>query len=149
MLKVGDKASDFELEGSDGKRHSLKEFKGRTLVLYFYPKDDTPGCTIEACEFRDAEKKISAKGAVVVGVSKDPVASHAKFKEKHKLDFLLLSDPELSAIKAYGAWGKKKFMGREFDGILRTTFIIKDDVIKQVFEKVTPKGHAEQVLALV
>ena len=150
MLKEGNPAPGFSLKDAEGKAHSLSQFAGRTLVLYFYPADDTPGCTVEACEFRDAEKKIEAKGAVVVGVSKDAPESHAKFAKKFGLKFLLLSDPKLEAIKAYGAWGRKKFMGREFDGVLRTTFVIgPDGRLKKIFRGVTPKGHAAQVLEAV
>jgi len=145
-LIKGDKAPEFELADADGNTHSLAGFKGKTIVLYFYPKDDTPGCTIEACEFRDAEKDFSSKGAVIIGISKDPAASHARFTKKYSLKFLLLSDPELTVIKEYGAWGKKKFMGREFDGVLRTTFVVKGGKILERFDGVTPKGHAAQVL---
>ncbi|OIO26982.1 peroxiredoxin [Candidatus Micrarchaeota archaeon CG1_02_55_22] len=149
MLKKGDKAPEFKLSDANGKTHSLAELKGKTIVLYFYPKDDTPGCTIEACEFRDAEKEFTKKNAVVIGVSKDSTASHARFAQKQDLKFLLLSDPELSTIKAYGAWGKKKFMGREYEGVLRTTLAIKNGRVKQRFDGVTPKGHAAQVLKTI
>lgn len=147
MLKEGNPAPDFSLEDGSGKTHSLKEFAGRTLVLYFYPRDDTQGCTIEACEFQGAEKQIAARGAVVVGVSDDGPGSHAKFAKKYGLKFLLLCDPERTTIKAYDSWGKKKFMGREFDGTIRNTFVIgPDGRIARIFEGVSPKGHASRVL---
>ncbi len=150
MLKEGDRAPGFSLKDADGREHSLSEFASRPLVLYFYPKDDTPGCTIEACEFRDAQKAIKAKGAVVVGVSKDGPESHGRFAKKFGLNFLLLSDPGLDVIKAYGSWGKKKFMGREFDGTLRNTFVIgPHGRIKKIFRGVTPKGHAAAALEAI
>lgn len=138
-------APDFSLQGSDGKSHSLSDYKGQWLVLYFYPKDDTPGCTTEACSLRDARDDIVALGAQVVGVSMDDAASHEKFKAKHLLNFTLLSDPDKVAIEAYGAWGKKMF-GKE--GILRRTFIINPDgMVVKVYGRVTPVGHGEQVVA--
>jgi len=138
-------APDFSLQGSDGKSHSLSDYKGQWLVLYFYPKDDTPGCTTEACSLRDARDDIVALGAQVVGVSMDDAASHEKFKAKHLLNFTLLSDPDKGAIEAYGAWGKKMF-GKE--GILRRTFIINPDgMVVKVYGRVTPVGHGEQVVA--
>ncbi len=137
-------APDFDLPDSSGLRHSLKNYAGKWLVLYFYPKDDTPGCTTEACGFRDARDELIRLGAEVVGVSKDGAALHEKFKEKLTLNFSLLSDPEAVTIRDYGAWGKKMF-GHE--GILRKTFIInpKGQVVK-VFGRVTPLGHGEQVV---
>lgn len=138
-------APDFSLQGSDGKLHSLSDYKGQWLVLYFYPKDDTPGCTTEACSLRDARDDIVALGAQVVGVSMDDAASHEKFKAKHLLNFTLLSDPDKVAIEAYGAWGKKMF-GKE--GILRRTFIVNPDgMVVKVYGRVTPVGHGEQVVA--
>lgn len=112
MPKVGDSAPDFSLPDGNGKLHPLSEFLGRKVVLYFYPKDDTPGCTVEACGFRDTAEAVAGKGAAVVGVSADSEESHAKFAKKFGLNFLLLCDPEKKAINAYGAWGRKKFMGR-------------------------------------
>jgi len=137
-------APDFSLTGSDGKTHRLADYHGSWLVLYFYPKDDTPGCTVEACGLRDARDELIDLGAKVVGVSADDAASHEKFKAKYNLDFSLLSDPDHTVMKAYGAWGKKMF-GKE--GILRKTFIINPEghVVK-VYGRVTPLGHAEQVV---
>ena len=139
MIPTPYQAPDFSLQGSDGKVHSLSDYKGQWLVLYFYPKDDTPGCTTEACSLRDARDDIVALGAQVVGVSMDDAASHEKFKAKHLLNFTLLSDPNKMAIEAYGAWGKKMF-GKE--GILRRTFIINPNgVVVNVYGRVTPVGH--------
>lgn len=138
-------APNFTLFDTEGKKHSLSEYQGSWLVLYFYPKDDTPGCTTEACSLRDARDAIADLGASVVGISMDDAASHEKFKAKHSLNFTLLSDPDKKAIDAYGAWGKKMF-GKE--GILRRTFIInpKGMVVKE-YGRVTPLGHGEQVIA--
>jgi peroxiredoxin Q/BCP len=146
MLKVGDKAPDFTLPSDKGVV-SLSELRGRKVVLYFYPKDDTPGCTTEACEFRDHSEDIETQGAVVLGVSPDSVAKHEKFRAKYDLPFTLLSDPDHTVASAYGAWGEKKMYGRTYEGILRSTFIIdQQGTIAEVFEKVRPKGHAGQVL---
>jgi peroxiredoxin Q/BCP len=146
--KEGTKAPKFALEADDGTTVKLSDFKGKNVVLYFYPKDDTPGCTVEACSFRDAYREIQKQGAVVLGVSRDTVAKHQKFKAKYDLTFPLLSDPDAEVISAYGSWGPKKFMGRSFDGILRTTFLIDGKgVIRKVYPKVSPKTHVEQVLA--
>lgn len=139
------KAPDFTLQNETGQSVSLKDFAGKWLVLYFYPKDDTPGCTTEACSLRDARDNIAALGAHVVGISKDDAASHEQFKAKHSLNFTLLSDPEGRTIDAYGAWGKKMF-GKE--GILRRTFIIDPNgTVVKVYGRVTPLGHGEQVVA--
>lgn len=137
-------APDFTLKNEDGKAVGLKDFAGKWLVLYFYPKDDTPGCTVEACGFRDARDELTDLGAEVVGISKDDAASHEKFKTKFNLHFMLLSDPEGAVMQAYGAWGKKMF-GHE--GILRKTFIInpKGQVVK-VYGRVTPLGHGSKVV---
>lgn len=137
-------APNFSLSDTEGNTHTLDQYRGKWVVLYFYPKDDTPGCTVEACSFRDVHDAILAKKAVVLGVSRDDAKSHEKFASKHALPFPLLSDPDHSVMDAYGAWGKKMF-GKE--GILRKTFIIDPDgnVVK-VFGRVTPIGHAEQVL---
>src|ERR1019366_1344369 len=124
MLKEGQKAPTFILDDDQGKKVSLADFKGQDVVLYFYPKDMTPGCTQEACDFRDNWDTVKKKGAVVLGVSADPVKRHQAFKEKHKLPFTLLSDEGKKMLKKYGVWQKKKFIGREFMGIVRTTFII-------------------------
>jgi thioredoxin-dependent peroxiredoxin len=134
MLKVGDKAPDFEATDDQGKTVKLSDFKGKSVVLYFYPKDMTPGCTVEACQFRDNHAALKKKGAVVLGVSRDGVASHKKFKEKYDLPFPLLADEELKVIKPYGAWGKRSMYGREFMGILRSTVVIgPDGRVKAVF----------------
>ena len=137
-------APDFSLKDEDGKVHSLKEYAGSWLVLYFYPKDDTPGCTTQACSLRDSRDDIAELGAQVVGVSKDDASSHEKFKAKHTLNFTLLSDPEAKTINDYGAWGKKMF-GKE--GILRKTFIIDSNgQVQKVFGRANPIGHGEAVL---
>jgi len=141
------KAPDFTLQDQFDKTRSLKDYAGKWVVLYFYPKDDTPGCTKEACSFRDEFKEIEGAGAVVLGVSKDSVKSHAKFAEKYNLNFPLLADTELETMKAYNAYGLKKFMGREFEGTLRKTFIISPDgEIAKEYPKVTPKDHAVQII---
>lgn len=137
-------APDFSLTSDDGTRHQLSDYQGKWLVLYFYPKDDTPGCTAEACSLRDARDELTDLGAEVVGISKDEPALHEKFKTKYNLNFTLLSDPEATTIEAYGAWGKKMF-GRE--GILRKTFIINPEgVVVKVYGRVTPLGHGSQVV---
>ena len=139
------KAPNFSLKDQDGATKTLADFAGKWLVLYFYPKDDTPGCTVEACSLRDANDELISAGAQVVGISKDTSDSHQNFKAKHKLNFTLLSDPTGKTITVYGAWGKKMF-GRE--GILRKTFIISPEgEIKKTYGRVTPLGHGEQVLA--
>lgn len=138
-------APQFSLKDSDGVPHSLTDYKGKWVVLYFYPKDDTPGCTVEACSLRDARDDIAALGAEVIGVSMDDAATHEQFKAKHSLNFTLLSDPERRTIDAYGAWGKKMF-GNE--GILRRTFIIDPSgTVVKVYGRVTPLGHGERVVA--
>lgn len=138
-------APDFSLKDQDGTTRSLADFKDRWLVLYFYPKDDTPGCTVEACSLRDANDELIALGANVVGISKDDEESHRKFKAKHKLNFTLLSDPSGKTIEAYGAWGPKMF-GKL--GIQRKTFIINPEgEIVKTYGRVTPLGHGEQVVA--
>lgn len=142
------KASDFKLPDQDNKLHSLSDYLDKWVVLYFYPKDDTPGCTKEACSFRDNFDKLQDLGVVVLGVSKDSSSSHQKFAQKFNLNFPLLSDPEAKVIKKYKAWGKKKFMGKEYDGILRTTYLInpKGEVAK-IYEKVDPVNHADLILS--
>ncbi len=147
-LKAGDKAPSFSLPADGGTTVSLKELAGRKVVLYFYPKDDTSGCTVEACEFRDNWKAVQDRGAVVLGVSPDSIQSHGKFKTKYKLPFPLLADEDHKVAEAYGAWGEKSMYGRKYHGILRSTFIIDESGrIARVFEKVKPKGHAGEVLA--
>lgn len=147
MVQKGDTAPDFTLLDERGVPHTLSEYRGRWVLLYFYPKDDTPGCTKEACMIRDAFPRFEGVHAEVFGISKDSVSSHKKFSEKYKLPFHLLADPEGAVVEAYGAWGKKKFMGREYEGILRTSFLVNPEgVVHAVYEKVKPEIHAEQVL---
>ena len=146
-LTDGAEAPDFTLESDSGETVSLAQLRGKPVVLYFYPRDDTPGCTTEACEFRDAWAEVKKTGAVVLGVSPDTAASHQKFKSKFKLPFPLLADPDHKVAERYGAWGERSMYGRKFQGILRTTFVIgPDGRIKKVFERVKPKGHADEVL---
>jgi peroxiredoxin Q/BCP len=150
MPNVGDAAPGFALTADDGRTVRLSDLKGRPVVLYFYPKDDTPGCTKEACSFRDAWSDVQASGAAVFGVSPDPAASHQKFRTKYRLPFPLLSDPDHSVAEAYGAWGQKSMYGRKYEGILRTTFLIDPaGTVRRVFEKVKPEGHADEVLAAI
>ena len=150
MLKPGDPAPAFTLPADDGSVVSLASLRGRTVVLYFYPKDDTSGCTTEACEIRDAWTDVEATGAIVLGVSPDGVSSHVKFKRKYSLPFRLLADTDHRVAEAYGAWGEKSMYGRKYFGILRSTFVIAPDgTIRHVFEKVQPKGHAAQILAVL
>lgn len=142
-------APNFNLPDQDGTLHSLKDYAGNWLVVYFYPKDDTPGCTTEACNFRDARSAIAEFGhAEVVGISKDNVASHKKFADKHTLNFTLLSDPNHEVIEAFGAWQIKKFMGREYMGIMRNTYIIDPEgkIVKE-YISVTPATHAGELIA--
>ncbi len=141
-------APDFSLQDQDGTTHTLQDYRGKWVVLYFYPKDDTPGCTTEACNFRDERDAIAEFGnAVVLGISKDSVKSHKKFAEKHGLNFTLLSDPEHEVIEAYGSWGPKKFMGREFIGVHRDTYIINPEgKIAKSYKGVDPKKHAAEII---
>lgn len=144
MKPVPYKAPDFSLIDSEGQEKNLQDYHGKWVVLYFYPKDDTPGCTVEACSLRDARDEIASAGAEIIGISADNISSHEKFKAKHSLDFTLLSDPDKKVIEAYGAWGKKMF-GKE--GILRRTFIIDPDgTVVKVYGRVTPLGHGEQIV---
>jgi thioredoxin-dependent peroxiredoxin len=147
MIKEGQKAPDFSLPSSAGGEQSLKALRGRPVVLYFYPKDDTPGCTREACAFRDTQAAIKKEGAVVLGVSPDSPASHDKFKAKYKLNFPLLADVDKSVAKKYGAFGEKLMYGRKVVGMIRSTFVIDGQgVVRKVFPRVRVDGHAEQVL---
>ncbi len=147
MLKAGDKAPDFELTTGDGDSVHLGDLKGKPVVLYFYPRDDTPGCTVEACSFRDLSPQFDKRGVIVYGVSTDSAKSHTKFTQKYGLNFPLLSDPDHTVTEAYDSWGPKKFMGREYLGVKRNTFLIgKDGKIARVWEGVKPAGHAEEVL---
>ena len=150
MLKKGDKAPAFSGNDQSGKPISLSLFKGKKLILYFYPKDDTPGCTAEACSLRDGYELLTNNGFEVVGVSPDNEKSHQKFSSKYELPFHLVPDPDKTILKAYGAWGMKKMYGKEYEGVLRTTFIIDEHgVIEQVIPKVDTKNHADQILKLI
>lgn len=150
LPEEGTKAPAFELADQTGETVKLSQFKGKQVVLYFYPKDATPGCTTEACDFRDQHAKLVKAGAVVLGVSPDPVASHRKFASKFKLPFPLLADIDHAVAAAYGVWGEKSMYGRKYFGILRTTFVISGaGKVVHVFEKVKPKGHAAEVLAVL
>ena len=146
-LEVGNRAPAFNLPSDEGGKVSLAGLKGKNVILYFYPKDDTSGCTAEACDFRDNWKAVQAAGAVVLGVSPDGLASHGKFRAKYSLPFPLLADEDHAVAEAYGAWGEKSMYGRKYHGILRSTFIIgPDGRIAHIFRKVKPKGHAGEVL---
>ncbi len=147
----GKKAPAFSLEGSDGRKHSLKDYKGKTVVLYFYPKDNTPGCTKEACGFRDLDASLKKSGAVVLGVSKDGVESHKKFAGKYKLPFTLLSDPEAEVMKRYGAFGKKMMYGKAVEGTIRSTVVIdpKGIVTKHWTAVKKAEAHPDEVLSFL
>lgn len=148
MLKIGDKAPAFTLISDEGKKVSLKDLKGKKVILYFYPKDDTSGCTKEACSFRDNIKVIENKNAVVIGVSKDNTKSHQKFKLKYDLPFTLLSDENLEMLKDYDVWKEKSMYGKKYMGIERTTYIIDEKgKIADIFNKVKVDGHTEEILA--
>ncbi len=147
MLSEGQLIPAFSLHDQNGQTVSAKDLKGNWVVIYFYPKDDTPGCTKEACSFRDTYADFEKNDIKVIGMSKDSVASHQKFKEKYQLPFTLLADPDLNVLKAFGVWAKKKFMGREYDGILRTTFLIDPSgKVAKVYENVKPADHAKMIL---
>jgi peroxiredoxin Q/BCP len=147
-MDVNDKAPEFTLPDQNGKEISLKEFRGKNVVLYFYPRADTPGCTIEACEFRDSYKKIQKTGAVLLGISPDTSKSQKKFEEKFSLPFTLLGDAEKKVANLYGVYKEKNMYGKKVMGVARTTFIIgPDGKIRHVFPKVKPEGHADEVLA--
>jgi len=147
LLKEGEKAPEFTAKDQDGNDISLSDYRGKKVILYFYPKDSTPGCTKEACDFRDNYESLIDKGFEVIGVSADSESSHRKFIAKHNLPFPLISDPDKEVINKYGAWGKKKFMGREFDGILRVTYVIDENgIIEKVIEKVKTKEASKQVV---
>jgi len=147
MVEEGKPAPDFELPTDAGERVKLSDFRGRPVVLYFYPKDDTPGCTTEACGFRDVYSEFEQRGAVVLGVSPDDEASHVRFKEKYSLPFTLLADPEHKAAEKYGVWAEKNFGGRKYMGVKRSTFVIdaEGNVVKTM-HNVKPDGHPEKVL---
>lgn len=149
-LKIGDKAPAIEAVDQNGKKLSLDDFAGNKVILYFYPKDDTPGCTAEACNLRDNYSKLLEKGFKIIGVSADSAKSHQKFTDKYSLPFPLIPDTEKKIIQAYGAWGRKKFMGKEYDGIIRMTFVISElGEIIGIFDKVETKDHSDQILAAV
>ena len=148
MLTQGMRAPDFTLPDKEGRLVSLSDFRGKTVVLYFYPKDNTPGCTRQACAFRDAYDEFLARGAVVIGVSRDGAVSHRNFADRHGLPFYLLSDPERTVLEAYGVWQEKKLYGKIGMGVARTTFISGGDgTVRRVFEKVKPDQNAAEVLA--
>ena len=150
MLKIGDKAPDFTLSDKEGNPISLSDFLGKKVVLYFYPKDNTPGCTRQACGFAAAYAEFEKRGVTVIGISKDSVASHIKFAEKYSLPFILLSDPALEAIGAYGVWQEKKMCGKVGMGVVRTTFIIDENGnIAHIMPKVKPDTNATDVLELL
>lgn len=150
MLKEKDKAPDFTLLSDDGKKISLRDFRGKKVILYFYPKDNTSGCTREACAFRDSIKYFEKNNIAVIGVSKDNIESHKKFKEKHSLPFTLLSDESLDVIKAYDAWKEKSMYGKKFMGVQRSTFIIDEKgYIKHIFPKVKVDGHIDEIIKLI
>jgi len=147
MVKEGTMMEDFSLQNSEGEDVSLSDFPGKKVVVYFYPKDNTPGCTKEACSFRDNYDAILEKGAVVLGISADSVKSHGGFKKKFDLPFHLLSDPEKKVLKSFGAWGEKKMYGKSYEGILRSTFILDENrKVLKVFPKVSPADHGAEIL---
>ena len=148
MLEVGTKAPDFRLEDENGQLHTLEEYRGKKVILYFYPKDNTPGCTKQACGFGELYPQFLEKDAVVIGVSKDSVASHKKFKEKYNLPYTLLSDTELSCIQAYDVWKEKNMYGKKTMGVVRTTYLINEEgVITKVFDKVKAEANPYQMLS--
>lgn len=147
-IQAGIPAPEFTLPDENGEQRSLSDYRGKAVVLYFYPKDDTPGCTTEACSFRDDYSTYQQAGVIILGVSPDTATKHSKFKTKYALPFTLLADTEHRVCDLYGVWGRKKFMGREYDGVFRTTFLISPDgMILKVFENVKPDGHSAEVLS--
>lgn len=150
MLTEGTKTPAFTLTNQDGKQVSLSDFSGSKVVVYFYPKDDTPGCTKEACSFRDSHQAILDRGAVVLGISADDPAAHTRFRSKYQLPFDLLSDPDKKVIQAFGAWGQKNRDGKTYEGILRSTFVIdQDGTVIKAFPDVSPAEHAAEVLQVL
>lgn len=146
-LKSGDKAPEFSSVDQYGNQITLDSLRGKKVILYFYPKDDTPGCTAEACNLRDNYSELLNKGYFIIGVSPDPIAKHKKFADKFELPFPLLPDSEKQIINAYGVWGPKKFMGKSYDGVYRTTFVINEiGLIEKVFTQVDTKNHTKQIL---
>lgn len=149
-LKAGQTAPDFVLKDENGKKHALKDYRGQYLLMYFYPKDDTSGCTTEACNFRDDYSAYQDAGVVILGVSADDEKSHLKFKTKYSLPFTLLADTEKEVVKKFDVWGKKKMYGKEYMGIYRTTFLIdKNGKIAKIFENVKPASHSQEVLEVI
>ena len=147
MVEEGKRAPDFTLPASDGKKVKLSDLRGKPVVLYFYPKDDTPGCTKEACAFRDADRRLQKTSAVVLGVSPDAAESHERFRAKYGLDFTLLSDPDKAVATKYGAWGEKVMYGKKVTGMIRSTFVIDaEGVVRRAFRRVRVDGHADKVL---
>ena len=150
IVQVGKPAPDFSLPDENEQIHNLRDYAGQTVLLYFYPKDDTPGCTMEACNFRDDYSAYLEAGVVILGVSPDSPQEHTKFKAKYDLPFALLADKDHQVCELYGVWGPKKFMGREYEGVNRTTFLIgPEGNIQHVFEKVKPAHHSAEILALL
>lgn len=148
MIKQNEVAPDFELRDEVGGVHRLSQYRGKDVVLYFYPKDDTSGCTLEACNFRDDYSAYEKAGVIILGVSPDSTESHAKFKAKHHLPFSLLADEGHKVCELYGVWGKKQMYGKEYEGVNRTTFLInKEGIVRRVFEKVKPAEHSAEILA--
>lgn len=147
MVVVGEKAPNFILETDEGKQVTLEDYRGKKVVLYFYPKDGTPGCTTEALEFKEISNEFAKEGAVILGISKDSVKSHQKFKEKYQLPFTLLSDPEATVMNVYGVWKEKSLYGKKFMGTERTTFLIDEKgIVRKIYAKVKPEGHAQTCL---
>ena len=150
MLNIGDRAPNFTLKDKSGNEISLSDFIGKRVVLYFYPKDNTPGCTRQACAFAGAYEEFKNRGVEIIGISRDSIASHVKFAEKYNLPFVLLSDPELEAIQAYGVWQEKKMYGKVSFGVVRTTFIIDENgIIEKIMPKVKPDTNAEEILKFI
>lgn len=149
-IPAGTQAPDFSLPDENGDLRRLSDYRGKVVVLYFYPKDDTPGCTTEACGFRDRYQDYEKAGVPVIGISPDDVKKHQKFKAKYNLPFTLLADTDHTVCELYRVWGRKKFMGKEYDGVFRTTFLIdKDGTILRVFENVKPEGHSQEILKVL
>lgn len=150
MIQEGDLAPDFSLSADDGSEVRLSDLRGQRVVLYFYPKDDTSGCTTQACDLRDSLPQIDSRGAVVLGVSPDPVKSHVKFRDKYGLNFPLLADEDHQVAEAYGVWQEKSMYGKKYWGIVRSTFVVDPQgVVKEAWYKVKPKGHADRVLEVL
>jgi len=150
MIAEGQEAPDFELKSDAGETVRLSELRGKPVVVYFYPKDDTPGCTTQACGIRDAYGEFERAGAVVLGVSPDSEASHVKFRKKYDLPFTLLADTDHAVAEQYGVWGEKSYLGKKYMGVSRSTFVIAEDgTVKKIFPTVKPAGHADDVLAVL